>query len=287
MSALQVVIDGFMTAAELVALLFVSPVSAMEPPRTSASSAPSAQVERLRELQLVSTAFDVRLLGSLADVRVSQQFRNNGASPVNLAGRLPPVDETTDALRIHRQGRVIDLLQPGCGGEDDADDLQADRQAELQANQAGRVQLAVDESIADALQLPPGESASIELIATQSLSRTGSTYRLALPAHAAVEPQALLVDQSDVRFLVVVPRAARGTARLTLRPNGAASETIELGISESSHAYIVPLANSAALQALAAGAIELETRTHDGIVWTTLPTRLRTDSSLALAGVWK
>ena len=34
MSALQVLIDGFLTAAELVALLFVSPVSAMDQPRT-------------------------------------------------------------------------------------------------------------------------------------------------------------------------------------------------------------------------------------------------------------
>lgn len=284
MSALQVVIDGVLTAAELAALLFVSPVSAMEPPQ---ASAPRAQFERLREMHLVSTTFDVRLLGSLADVRVSQRFHNTSTETVNLAGRLPPVDEYTDALRIHRQGRVIDLLQlgAGCGSEDeDGGDLQAD----LQATAAGRVQLAVDESIADALQLPPGENASIEMVATQSLSRMGSTYRLALPARAAVEAQALLVDQSDARFLVIVPhRAARGTTRLTLRPNGAASETIDLGPSEPSVAHIVPLANRAALRALAAGAIELETRTDDSVVWSTLPIHLRTDSSPALAGASK
>ncbi len=285
MSALQVLIDGFLTAAELVALLFVSPVSAMEPPRAErASSAPA--FERLRELHLVSTAFDVRLLGLLADVRVSQEFRNDSAEMVNLAGRLPAVDEHTDALRIHRTGRVIDLLRldAGCGGDEDHDDGE-----DLQADTAGHVQLAVDESIADALQLAPGETASIELIATQSLSRAGATYRLALPARAAVESQALLVDQADVRFLVVVPhRATRGTARLTLRPNGAASETFELGmLSDASIAHIVPLANRAALQALAAGAIELEIRTNSGIVWSTLPTQVRTDSSLALAGVSK
>ncbi|HVE88117.1 MAG TPA: hypothetical protein VNA44_00310, partial [Burkholderiaceae bacterium] len=116
----------------------------------------------------------------------------------------------------------------------------------------------------------------------------GSTYRLALPAHAAVESQALLVDQPDVRFLVVVThRAARGTTRLTLRPDGAASETIELGASEPAVAHIVPLANRAALHALAAGAIELETRTNDSVVWSTLPIHLRTDSSLPLAVVSK
>jgi hypothetical protein len=52
-------------------------------------------------------------------------------------------------------------------------------------------------------------------------------------------------------------------------------------------AYVIPLANRAALQALAAGAIELETRTRDGIVWSTLPAQMRTDASLALAGAVK
>ena len=283
MSALQVVIDGFLTAAELVALLFVSPVSAMEPPRAERASSAVAH-ERARDAHLVSTAFDVRLLGSLADVRVSQEFRNTSAETVNLAGRLPSVDETTDALRIHRRGRVIDLLHldAGCGGEehDGGEDLQADAD--------GHVQLAIDESIADALQLAPRETASIELIATQSLARAGGTYRLALPAHGAVEPQALLVDQTDVLFLVVVPhRAARGTTRLTLRPSGAASESIELGVSDAATAYVIPIANRAALQALASGAIELETRTPDGIVWSTLPSHFRTDASLAMAGTSK
>ena len=285
MSALQVLIDGFLTAAELVALLFVSPVSAMDQPRTERGPGAPA-IERVRDAHLLSSSFDVRLLGSLADVRVSQHYRNSGAETINLAGRLPSVDEHTDALLIHRKGRIVDLLRldSGCGGDDESDDSE-----ELQASTFGRLQLAVDESIADALQLAPGETASIELIATQSLARAGATYRLALPNDVAVEPQALLVDQTDMRFLVVVPhRAARGTARLTLRPDRAAPETIELGVlSEPSSAYVVPLANRAALHALAAGAIELETRTNDGIVWATLPAHVRPDSSLALAGASK
>ncbi|MGZ8994468.1 MAG: hypothetical protein ACXW16_10665, partial [Burkholderiaceae bacterium] len=119
-----------------------------------------------------------------------------------------------------------------------------------------------------------------EIIATRSLSRAGAVYRLTLPDRAAVKPQALLVDQADVRFLVVVPhRASRGQARLTLRPDLAAAETIELGaLSDASTAYVVPLANRAALQALAAGAIELETRTAEGIVWSTLPPQMRIDA---------
>lgn len=287
MSAMQVLIDGFITAAELAALLFVSPVSAMEQ-RAEPVSQSAQSIERARELHLLSSSFEVRLLGSLADVRVSQQFRNDSSEVVNLAGHLPVVDENTDALRIHRKERVIDLLQidSGCGSDEEGDDGDG---IEQQVNAAGHTQLAIDELIADALQLTPGEVASIELVATQLLARVGASYRLALPAQTAVEPQALLVDQTDVRFLVVVPhRAARGTARLTLRPDGAAPEVIELGmLSEPSMAYVVPLADRAALQALAAGAIELETRTPDRIVWTTLPTHVRADASLALAGASK
>ena len=53
MSALQAAIDGFLTAAELVALLFVSPVSAAEQPSVERTrSAPA--YERARDLALVS-----------------------------------------------------------------------------------------------------------------------------------------------------------------------------------------------------------------------------------------
>ena len=281
MSALQVLIDGFLTAAELVALLFVSPASAAEPPQHAPTVQVAASANNARSLQLLSSSFDVRLLGSLADVRVSQQFRNDSGDTVNLAARLPAVDEHTDALRIHRSGRIVDLLgvDPGCGNEEN------DEAEPLQAHAAGHAQISIDEVIADALQLAPGETASIEWIATQALARTGATYRLALPAHAVVEAQALLVDQSDARFLVVVPhRAARGIARLTLRPDRGATEIIELGqMSAALTAYVVPLADSAAVKALASGAIELETRADDGIVWSTLPTHVRPDASLALA----
>ena len=279
MPALQVAIDAFLRAAELAALLFVSPVSAME----QSSPGPTASApahERVRDLDRSSATVDVRLLGLLADVRVRQEFRNTSATTMNLSGYLPAVDENTDALRIHRRGRVVDLLQlgAGCGSDGEDEDLQADV--------SGHVQLAVDESIADALQLAPGETVLIELIATKALSPShGATFQVALPALAAVEPQALLVDQGDSRFVVIVPhQSARGTARLTLRPNGTASETIELGeLSEPSVAHIVPLASQAALRALASGAIELETRTQHGVIWSTLQTHLRTDSTLAVA----
>ncbi len=283
MSVLQVLIDGFITAAELAALLFVSPATAVEMPAARAVQTAPA-VERARELHVLSSSLDVRLLGSLADVRVSQQFRNDSSEIVNLAARLPVVDERTDALRIHRKGRTVDLLgiDSGCDSGDGDD-------AEMAAHTPGRAQISLDELIADALQLAPGETASIELIATQPLKRAGASYRLIMPAHAAIEPQALLVDQADVRFLVVVPhRAARGMMRLTLRPDRGGAEIIELGLlGETPMAYIVPLADRAALTALAAGAIELEARANDRILWTTLPAQVRNNAPLALAGTSK
>lgn len=290
----QVMIDGLFTAAELFVLLFVSPVGAAQPPpMESASHRPA--LATARDAHLLSSSFDVRLLGALADVRVSQHYRNDNAEPIDLATRLPPVDEYTGALRIHRRGRIFDLLQlaSGCGGDADGEDVDDnDGNSDVRDAQAiaGHAQLAVDESVADALQLAPGEKASIELVATLPLSRMGTTYRITLPEHAAIESQALLVDQTDRRFLahflVVVPhRAARGTVRLTLRPERGAPQTIELGVLNGpSTAYVIPIATRGALQALAAGAIELETRTSDGIVWSTLATHLRTDSSVTLAG---
>lgn len=293
MSALQVLIDGFITAAELIALLFVTPAAATEPPHRQPTVRLAPSPDKARALQLVSSSFDVRLLGSLADVRVSQQFRNDTGATVSLAARLPAVDEHTNALRIHRSGRIVNLLgnvlriDSDCGGhsDDNDGDESGDENAPLQAYAAGHAQISLDEVIADALQLAPGETASIEWVATQALARTGASYRLVLPSHAAVEAQALLVDQPDARFLVVVPhRAASGTARLTLRPDRGAAQIIELGqVSTTPTAYVVPLADAAAVKALAAGAIELETRAEDGIVWSTLPTLLRSDASLALA----
>src|SRR5829696_5377298 len=207
MPALQAVIDGFTTAAELFVLLFVTPVSAAEPSRSEPRLNPPA-LATSGNAHLLSSSLDVQVLGSLADGRVSQQFRNDRAETNNLAGRLPSIDDYTDAVRIHRNGRIVDLMQPEavCGGDDDSDRGDSDDRDShdsdseaLYATRSGRAQLAVDESIADALQLAPGENASIELVATLPLLRAGTAYRIALPEHAALASQALLVDQDDAR----------------------------------------------------------------------------------------
>jgi hypothetical protein len=282
MSALQILREGLITAAEMAALAFVAPAIASESVSEPVSKPPAAVVRtarptRLRELHQIATALDVRLLGTLADVRISQAIRNDSDSMLDLASLLPPLDDRTGALRIHRADGSVDLLDTGCSG-DETDERPF----------AGHAQLGADEAIADALRLPPGASAAIELIVTQPLTRNGTQYRIALPeTNAGLAPQALLVDQGEARFLVVIVHpAARGEARLTLRPALGTAESIELGtlderLRAAEEAYVIPLPRQA-LDALAAGAIEFESRDRDHRLWATLPTRL-SKGALAVA----
>lgn len=267
MTALQTLKEGLITAAELAALLFVAPAAATEAAAEPAAAV-RAQPARLRGLHRISTAFDVRLLGALADVRISQAVRNDGDSVLDLAALLPPLDEGTEALRIHRADGSIDLLDAGCG--DDVPDA---------PQPMGHAQLATDEAIADALRLAPGASAAIETISTQPLTRSGPHFRIALPAtDAGLAPQALIVDQGEARFLVVVVHpGALGEARLTLRPARGVAESIELGalderLRAGKDAFVIPLRQ--AVDSLASGAIEFESRQRDHRMWATLPARL-------------
>lgn len=275
MVALQILKEGLITAAELAALTFVAPATAAEAPvAVTVRPAPPA---RLRDVHQLASALDVRLLGSLADVRISQTVRNDGNSIADLASLLPTLDDRADALRIHRADGTIDLLDAGCGG----DETDAPRPA-------GHARIAEDEAVADALRLPPGASAAIELIVTQPLTRSGKHYRIALPkTNASLSPQALLVDQGESRFLVVIVHpGARGEARLTLRPAQGTAESIDLGVVDerlraANDAYVIPIPRQA-IDALAAGAVEFESRDRDHRLWTTLPTRL-SSGALALA----
>lgn len=255
MSMLQILKDGLLTAAQLAALLFIPPATAAEP------AAPREQF-RAHSMRLRTTVLDVRLLGALADVRVLQIVRNDGDAALDLASALPVDDAPIDALRIHRADASFTLV-----GEDRSEGFDSG---------SGHARLAADEAIADALQLAPGADVAIEWITTLPLARTGPHYRLALPSFAVLGPQALLVDQGDAQFLVVVVhKEARGRARLTLRPATAAATTIELGPIDAGErdAYVIPLPRTA-VDALADVAIEFESHDVDRALWATLPVRL-------------
>src|SRR5262245_36755569 len=134
MSTLQVVRDGAAVAAELLALLFTTPAFA------TASEPPSGAVEQ-RQLHAMQSAFDVRLLGWLAEVRIVQTVRNDDADRLDLASRLPLSDQRTETVAVSQHGRSVDLVhgdQIACGDEGDDDDALE-----------GHMQATLDEAIAD------------------------------------------------------------------------------------------------------------------------------------------
>jgi hypothetical protein len=290
MTALQLFRDGATTAAELIALLFAAPfatATAAEagPPMKSPAAVIQTAVDATstpawlaaRQLHVTGAALDVRLLGMLADVRVVQTVRNDTVQSVDLAAGLHATDDGIGRLSIARAGRSIELpADPGddCGVDDDDP-------------HAGRARMALDETLADLLHLPPGQRATIEVGTTVTLERVGSAFRFSLPATIApLDAQALLIEQpSGATLIVVAPAEAEGVASLTLRPARGPARDIPLGHTTAGSAIVVPLADADALAQLAQGAIEIEFRTDDRVLWTTLPSTVRsaTDATLAHA----
>ncbi|HSQ10880.1 MAG TPA: hypothetical protein VLN25_09750 [Burkholderiaceae bacterium] len=290
MTALHLLRDGASAAAELIALLFMAPfatATAAEstPPTTTPAAvvataedaAPSAAWLAARELHVTGAALDVRLLGMLADVRVVQTVRNDAVQSVDLAARLPATNDGLGRLSIARAGRSIELpAEPGDDCSVDDDDPHA-----------GHVRMALDEVLADLLHLPPGQRATVDVGTTATLERLGAAYRFNLPATIApLDAQALLLEQpAGPTLIVVAPARAEGVATLTLRPASGPARIIPLGHTTAGSAIVVPLADADALVQLAHGAIELEFRTDDRVLWTTLPSTVRSarDATLARA----
>ena len=222
MSALHLLRDGAL-AAEFAALLFIAPIGtiAAEPALPTASVAPDAEratpSSRLQALHVTDAALELRLLGLLADVRVMQTVRNDTQNRVDLGAHLPAVTDSVDELAVIRDGRVTDLLDgsgSACGEDDDPD--------------AGRAQGDTDEARADALQLMPGQHATVAIAATETLEPSGDAFLVALPATiAALGPQAHVVDRGPWRDARADSAARRvrhrhgdAAARVRSVPNG-------------------------------------------------------------------
>ena len=252
MTLLHLMLDGTLAAAEMLAFLFVAPATAAEPATLDAPAA----LERPIELHRLSTTLDVRLLGSLADVRVAQHLRNEGSTTADLGSRLPAIDDDVDSLRVIHHGHAVELLASGdCSDEPVTD----------------HARLSNDEAIADALQLAPGADAVIAVTTAQALGPTGGAFRVALPTTVdAEEPRAQLIDQGDAWFLLLVPHRRASSATLVLRPTSGAAETLQFGRVDPRLALVIPLKSHAQLVDLAEGAIEVELRDADVTYWTTV-----------------
>lgn len=208
------------------------------------------------QMHRLSTAVDVRLLGALADVRVTQRVRNDGSTAADLGSQLPVIDEQADAMCVVRGAHAVELV-----GSGDCGDVVA----------AGHARLSEDEAIADALQLAPGADAFIEVIATRPLARSAGGYRVVLPLPVEADaPRIALVDQGDSAFLLVVPHRRASAATLVLRPASSASTVLHLGAVNPRLALLIPLASRSQLDDLADGAIEFELTDGNASYWTTV-----------------
>jgi len=268
MSAFHVIQQALLTAAELLALLFVTPAWAVE-----AAPAQRAPSER--------GSFELKLLGSLAELRWTHALENIGAEPIDLAAWLPDADESIDALRITRGARSVDLLQDVGGCELDADAL------------LDHATLEHDEVIADLLQLPRGETATIEVSAVRTLNGRGNVFWFAAPALPwAAASYTVVKGATEPMLAVVVPvAAAHATLHLTLRRASADAETFDLGVvgepvdgapgSGHTAVFIVPLGDRSDVADLAQGAVELEVRSAGTTHWFTLAPPATVASSAA------
>jgi hypothetical protein len=254
MSALQLLQEGAAHAARAVALLFTVPLAAQ-------AAEPAAAAPTVHAVGIVDRAFEVRVLGLAADLRVVQALRNDGTAPLDLGARVAAASEAgaLDRLVVTRDGRTVDLLAPtgGCG-DDNA--------------QPSRALADVDESIADVTQLAPGEAAEIETASAATLTPAGAAWRVALPPTVApLAAHARFAFADGPTLVLVVPPLWSGEARLTLRPARGAARVVELGDINGADALVVPLADDERATDLAAGAVELEVRHATGVAWMTLP----------------
>jgi len=251
MTLLQTMLDGAVTAAELLALLFVSPATAQEPETPGMPAA----LERPMQLHRLSTTADLRLLGSLADVRIAQAVRNDSPATIDLAPQLPAVDEDVDGLRDMHGTHAVDLLAAVDCGDSPA---------------AGHARLTDDERLADAFRRAPGAGAVTEAVAARPLA--GDDRRcLLLPARVEADAtRAILAEQDDGYFLLLVPHRTAPRAKLVLRPRTGEAEALQLGALDNRHAIVVPLPSRAHLDDLADGAIELEIADGSAVWWSTL-----------------
>lgn len=283
MSAFHVIQQALLTAAELVALLFVTPALAAEAAlshraaSTAVHEQHSARAPRLAIAPSEGGRFELRLLGSLAELRWTHALENIGSEPIDLTAWLPDTDETIDALRITRGARSVDLLQAAGGCELDGDAL------------LDHAVLEHDEAIADLLQLPHGETATIEVSAVRTVEGRGKVFRIAAPALPwAAASYTFVTGAAEPMLAVVLPAAAapaHATLLLTLRRAGAAAETFDLGEAGQfgvrtsgdrapgnglTAVFIVPLGAHSDFADLAQGAVELEVRAAGTTHWVTL-----------------
>jgi hypothetical protein len=252
MSVLNVLKESFITAAEMVALVLVAPAFGAE--STAAS-----------RVDISDSRIELVVRNSRAEVRLAQRIINTSASMLDLATRLPAIDDSIESLRVLRGARAIELAHPG-----------ADCDGGLgQRDESSHARVAIDEAIADALSLAPGESAWIEIATSRPLPQGAQITRVHTRGIASLAAQSLLVNDGEQWLLLVVPGAdARGTAQVRLRPRTGPAQRFDLGVIDARGTLFVIALAQVDAEALTAGAVEFESASAEGSVWATLPLRV-------------
>lgn len=278
MNPLPMLRDGAMLAAQLAALTLSLPAAAADSPAVADdhhARPPAVDLTRPEppqtphSLHLLASAFEFKLLGTVADVRVAQTFRNVGGAAVDLTTQLPVAESPIERLAVVRADGIFELLEGPAGGcGDDYAESAGDHP------HAGHAAVTVDERAADALRLAPGDWARVEIAAVAAVDAGAAMQRIELPPSLQpIEPHAQWIDSAlGTRLLVVPPPMDAGLVTLTLRPTDRPAVQQILGSADGSPAayLLAPMAIDAA--ALAGGAIEVEIATSTGTVWASLLT---------------
>jgi hypothetical protein len=182
--ALQLMLDGALAAAELLALLFAPPAAAREP----------AAIDQPVQLHRLSSAVGVRLLGSLADARIAQALPVGEGDDFPLAGhaRLTDDERIADALRQAPGARAV-----------------METAAALPSLRSGwscraMLPVRVDAAAPRAMLVDLDEDAFLLIVPHRAAPRGTLVLR-----PAAGEPETLSLGAIDARHAVLVPLPGR------------------------------------------------------------------------------
>jgi Ca-activated chloride channel family protein len=167
------------------AIMFVTPLRAQEraPQDTSRSLSPYFVVDNaepgLDALPLKTTRVDVKVSGVIADVRVTQVYRNAGTTPLEARYVFPASTRAAVyAMRMRIGERAVDaeIREKQAARRDYEAAKREGRNASLLEQQRPNV---FSMAIANVM---PGDEIAVDLFYTESLVPTEGTYRFVFPA---------------------------------------------------------------------------------------------------------
>ena len=173
---------GFRTLIAALGLAALLPAFAAEQPPATRSLAPYFVVERgtpgIDTLPLKRTEVEATIVGVIADVRVTQVYRNEGAAPIDARYVFPASTRAAVyALRLRVGDRVVDARI--------REKQQARREFD-QAKREGKSASLLEQKRPNVMQMAianvlPGDEIAVDLRYTETIVPTDGTYRFVFP----------------------------------------------------------------------------------------------------------